>query len=486
MATHYLACDLGAESGRVMLGNLDAGRIHLEELHRFPNGPVDCHGGLHWNIEGLFAELKTGLEKAAARQLPIASISTDSWGVDYVLYDAEGRMMHPVWHYRDARTSRGVENARARVDWPTTYNETGIQFMGINTIYQLAAEPAERLGGAKQLLLIGDAFNHYCSGVARNEESLASTTQLYNPRTKAWSKKLLGALGLREEMFAPVVKSGTKLGTLRRELAAEVGLPEIEVIASCSHDTGAAVAAVPAGEGNWAYLSSGTWSLMGVESPDPVITEQSRKLNFTNELGFGGSVRLLKNIVGLWIVQECKRDWAGRGQDFDYPTLTRLASEAKPFSSLINPTDERFLGPGDMPAKIASFCKETGQPAPETPGAFVRCALESLALFYRITLEQLEALTGRKIEKLHIVGGGSQNLLLNQFAADALQIPVIAGPTECAALGNVLVQAIALGHLPSLTAARDVVRNSFEVKTVKPQAKPEWIAAFARFETFLQ
>ena len=482
MTTHYLACDLGAESGRVMLATLAGGKIALEELHRFPNGPVKEKGTLHWNIAALFAELKTGLKKAAARNLPIASISTDSWGVDYILYDADGKMLLPVWHYRDARTTRGVENVKAHVDWPTIYRETGIQFMALNTIYQLAAEPAERLAEAKQLLLIGAAFNYYCCGVAKNEESLASTTQLYNPRTKTWSKQLLGALGLREEMFAPVVPSGTKLGKLKPELAAEVGLSLIEVLASCSHDTGAAVAAVPASGENWAYLSSGTWSLIGVECPQPIITDQGREANFTNEIGFGGTVRLLKNIVGLWIVQECKREWARDGQEFDYATLTRLASEAKPFASLINPADPRFVTPDDMPAKIVAFCRETGQTAPDSPGAFVRCALESLALFYRVTLRQLEAIIGKQIEQLNIVGGGSQNSLLNQFAANSLQIPVVAGPTECTALGNVLVQAIALGHLPSLTAAREVVRNSFEVTTVKPLAAVEWDVSFERFE----
>jgi len=486
MATHYLACDLGAESGRLMLGTLEGGKIALEELHRFPNGPTKVEGALHWNIEGLFAELRAGLKKAAGRKLPIASISTDSWGVDYVLYDAEGKMMLPVWHYRDTRTAKGVESARARVDWPTIYRETGIQFMALNTIYQLASEPAERLAKAKQLLLIGDAFNHYCSGVARNEESLASTTQLYNPRAKIWSQQLLGKLGLRADLFAPVVKSGTKLGQLRKELGAEVGLSGIEVVASCSHDTGAAVAAVPASGGNWAYLSSGTWSLMGVEWPQPVITDQGRDMNFTNEIGFDGSVRLLKNIVGLWIVQECKREWARNGQDYDYDSLTQLAAEAKPFVTLINPSDERFLSPDDMPAKIVSFCKETGQPSPAGPGAFVRCVLESLALFYRFTLGQLEKLTGKKIERLHIVGGGSQNMLLNQFASNSLGLPIVAGPTECTALGNVLVQAIAHGHLPSLAAAREVVRNSFEVKTLMPTEARVWDAGYARLEKLLR
>ncbi len=486
MATHYLACDLGAESGRLMLGALDGGKITLEELHRFPNVPVKVNGGLHWNMDALFAELVTGLRKAAARKLPICSLSTDSWGVDYILYDMHGKMMSPVWHYRDARTARGVENVKARVDWPTIYSETGIQFMALNTIYQLAAEPPERLAQAKQLLLIGDAFNHHCCGAARNDESLASTTQLYNPRTKSWSQKLLAALGLREDLFAPVVPSGTKLGRLKPELAAEVGLPPIEVIASCSHDTGAAVAAVPANGEDWAYLSSGTWSLMGVESPHPIINDQGRDLNFTNEIGFGGSIRLLKNIIGLWLIQECRRDWARAGKEYDYAELGELAAESPPFVSLINPTDPRLVSPEDMPAKMAAICRETGQPVPATPGAFVRCALESLALFYRVTLRQLERLIGKNLERLHIVGGGSRNDLLNQFTANALQIPVLAGPSECTALGNVLVQSIALGHLPSLTAAREVVRNSFEVKTVMPQETAEWDRAFARFEKLLR
>jgi len=396
MATHYLACDLGAESGRIMLGTLDCGKISLEELHRFPNGPVKAaSGSLHWNMNALFTELRVGLKKAAARKLPVASFSADSWGVDYILYDERGEMMPPVWHYRDTRTANGVENVKARVDWPTIYAETGIQFMALNTIYQVAAEPSERLAKAKQLLLIGDAFNYYCCGVAKNEVSLASTTQLYNPRTQSWSKKLLGALSLREEMFAPIVPSGTKLGRLKKELAVEAGLAQIEVIAACSHDTGAAVAAVPASGQDWAYLSSGTWSLMGVEWPNPVITGKGRDANFTNEIGFGGTVRLLKNVVGLWLVQECRREWARQGTAYDYTTLTQLARDAKPFVSLINPADPRFVSPDDMPAKIAAFCKETGQPVPDSPGAFIRCALESLALVYRVTLRQLE----RVIEK---------------------------------------------------------------------------------------
>jgi rhamnulokinase len=485
MPTYYLACDLGADSGRLMLGTLADGKIILEELHRFPNGPVKTSGGLHWNIDALFAELKNGLKKGAAKNMPIASISTDSWGVDYVLHDERGQILPPVWCYRDARTASGVEKVKAKIEPSAIYAETGIQLLPINTIFQLAAEPPGRLAQAKQLLLIGDAINFFCSGVARNEVSLASTTQLYNPATKAWSEKIFAALGLREEMFAPICASGTTLGPMKKNLATEVGLPTIEVIASCSHDTGAAVAAVPASGENWAYLSSGTWSLMGVELPAPVINEQSRELGFTNEIGFGNSVRLQKNIVGLWIVQECRRHWAKEGKEYDFAALEKMAAEASSFVSLINPDDPRFLSPDNMPEKIAEFCEETRQPVPASHGAFVRCIYESLALFYCVTLRSIERLTGSQIERLHIAGGGSKDATLNQFAANALKIPVLAGPTECAALGNILIQAITLGHVPSHAAAREIVRNSFELKTFTPQDSAQWDAAAARFEKLL-
>ena len=482
MPTYYLACDLGADSGRLMLGTLADGKVSLEELHRFPNGPVNTGGALHWNIQGLLDQLKIGLKKAAEKKLPIASISTDSWGVDYVLYDERGLILSPVWCYRDSRTAGGVENVRAVVDWPSLFAETGVQFMALNTIYQLAVEPPERLAEAKQMLLIGDAFNYFCSGVARNEASLASTTQLYNPQTKHWSKKLLHALNLREEMFAPVCGSGTRLGPLKKNLAAETGLPQIEVIATCSHDTGAAVAAVPASGTNWAYLSSGTWSLMGVEWPQPVINEQARNLGFTNEIGCGDSVRLLKNIVGLWILQECRRHWAKEGKKYDFAALEELAINAPPLVSLINPDDPRFLSPDNMPKKIAEFCQDTGQPVPANHAAYVRCIYESLALFYRVTMRRLERLTGKTIETLHIVGGGSKDDVLNQLAANALKIPVLAGPSECTAFGNIMLQAIALGHVASHAAAREIIRNSVSPKTFTPRDAASWDAAAKRFE----
>jgi len=486
MTTYYLACDLGATSGRLMLGSLSNGKLALEELHRFGNGPIKVGGALHWDMNALFNELKTGLKKAAARKLPFASISTDSWGVDYILFDSQDQIIEPTFCYRDSRTEQGVKNAKARVSWETIYAETGIQFMPLNSIYQLAAESSERLARAKKLVLVGDAFNYFLSSVARNEESLASTTQLYNPRTKTWSDKLLTALGLREEMFAPIVPSGTRLGPMCKGLAAEVGLPQIEVIAACSHDTGAAVAAVPASGQNWAYLSSGTWSLIGVELPGPVITDQSRELSFTNEVGFGGTIRFLKNIVGMWIVEECRREWAQQGQNYDYKTLDQMTADAPPFGALINPNDLRFWSPDDMPDKIAAFCKETGQPVPAAPGPMLRCVYESLALLYRVMAKRLEQLVSRKIEQLHIVGGGSKNDLLNQFTANALQIPVLAGPKEATAIGNIVVQAIALGHLKSLEEARQVVRNSSEIATFHPQDTAEWQKAFQRFEKMLK
>jgi rhamnulokinase len=486
MPTHYLAFDLGAESGRLMLGTLAEGRLSLEEIHRFPNVPVKAGGALHWNMERLFEEIKAGLRKAATRKVTFASLSTDSWGVDYLLFDAHGAIIPPTFHYRDARTARGVERVRRLVSWEKIFAETGIQFMPLNTIYQLAAESPERLERAQQLLLIGDGINYLLCGVARAEQSLASTSQLYNPRTRGWSHPLLDALSLPARLFPPICSSGTPLGPLKSELAREVGLPALDVIASCSHDTGAAVAAVPAGGGQWAYLSSGTWSLMGVELAKPIITDQCRELNFTNEIGYGNSVRLLKNISGLWLVQECRRRWASDGNDYDYAALTRLAAGAPPFVSLINPADPRFLAPENMPGAIAGFCRETGQPVPATPGATIRCALESLALLYRRTLLQIEQLLGDRIQRLHIVGGGSRNALLNQFTANALQIPVLAGPVEATAAGNVLVQALALGHLPSLAAARQIVNASLEITAVEPCDMAEWQSQSERFSKLIQ
>lgn len=488
-ARHYLGIDLGAESGRVMLGSLADGRLALEEVHRFANVPIRIGDSWHWDVPALWAGIKEGLRLAAQRSLPIAGVSVDSWGLDCVLFDVRGEPITPVFHYRDPRTGRGVKTLFAKVPWEQVFAETGIQFMPINHLYHLAAESPERLACATQIVPIGDAFNYFLSGVARAEVSIASTTQLYNPRTRTWSRPLLTALGLAPEKFPPLVEPGTRLGRLKAQLAQETGLSaDVEVIATCTHDTGAAVAGVPTSTQppassllDWAYLSSGTWSLLGLELGAPILSDRCRELNFTNEIGFGGTVRLLKNIVGLWLVQECRREWARASRDFDYAVLTQLAAEAEPFRSLINPADPRFTQADAMPERIAAYCQETRQPVPEIPGQFIRCALESLALQYRRVLRQAEELAGAKVARLHIVGGGSKNALLNQFAADACGIPALAGPAEATAIGNILVQAIALGDLPSLAAGRAVVAASFPPEQFTPRDEAAWNAAWERF-----
>jgi len=479
---NYLACDLGAESGRLMLGRLGNGRISLEEVYRFPNVPLQVNGSLCWDIAALWSEFQNGLRKAGALGIPIHSISTDSWGLDYVLLDASDKLIEPTFHYRDSRTTRGVANLTTKIDWPTLFGETGIQFMPINTVYQLAAESPERLKRARKLLMIADAFNFFLSGVPRSEESLASTSAIYNPRTRGWSPKVIGALEMPADVFAPIVHSGSSLGSLKPKIRDETRLANINVLASCSHDTGAAVAAVPACGASWAYISSGTWSLMGVERTQPVLTDACRELNFTNEIGFAGTVRLLKNIVGLWIVQECRREWARQDRDHDYATLTQKAAAAPPLRPLINPADPRFIAPGDMPKRISDYCVESGQMPPDGVGETVRCALESLALQYRRSLREIERLTGERIGQLHIVGGGSQNQLLNQFTANATGIPVIAGPVEATALGNITVQAITSGELSSLEDARALIAASFEMEIFEPQKQELWDSAAARFE----
>jgi rhamnulokinase len=465
-----------------MLGELSKGKLSLLEVHRFANVPVKDKSSLYWDIPKLYQELLVGLRKAGARGDDLASVSCDSWGVDYMLFARDGELIPPVYHYRDPRGETGMKQFLKHVPWETIYAETGIQQMPLNTIFQLAAEDPKRLRAAHQLLSIGDGFNFLFSGVAKMDVSMASTTQLYNPVAKDWSAKLTHALKLPPKLLPPLVPSGTVLGPLRPEVAEETGLGEdVQVAASCTHDTAAAVAALPASGEDWAFLSSGTWSLMGVELKEPLINARARELNFTNEMGYGHSVRLLKNIAGLWLVQECKRYWADREQDLDYGVLTHLGASSAPFESIINVSDPRFLSPGDMPEKIAAFCRETHQPVPRKPGQFVRCILESLALCYRRTLQELETLTGRKIQRLHLVGGGAKNALLNHFTANALQIPVVIGPGEATSAGNILVQALALGHLSSLAEARQIVRHSTPGEIINPQSV-SWQAAYERLE----
>jgi len=486
---HYLAIDLGAESGRVMLGTLLEGRLTLEEIHRFSNGAVVVNGSRRWDLLHLYAEIVEGLKKAGARELPIRSLSSDSWGVDYALMKGNEPFLSTPYQYRDERTDGAYE--KMPVTRGEIYAATGIQFMTINTICQLHTDLLQRpeiMNFADRFLLIGDLVNHLLGGDPVAEASLASTTQLFDPSTMDWARQLITRLGLPGEIFPKVVPSGTAIGTLTPELRSETRLGEVRVIATCSHDTGAAVAAVPASdEPGWAYLSSGTWSLLGVESATPVLTEEARTLNFTNEVGYGGTVRLLKNIAGLWILQECMRFWRESGHDHTYADLVDLALKAPALVSLINPADPRFLrsggttASGGMPARITEYCLETSQSVPESVGAIARCILESLSLLYRKSLSELEQLTGQKINRLHIVGGGTRNDLLNQCAANATNRKVITGPVEATAAGNILIQALAGGAVSSLTEARQIVARSFPQNTYTPQDAPVWEAAYQRF-----
>lgn len=481
----YIACDLGAGSGRVILGRLRDGRLALEEVHRFVSPPVKLRGTLRWNVIGIFEELKTGLRKIAeAGTTAPSSVSVDSWGVDYVLMNAREPMLGLPYHYRDARTDEPFAAALREPGREVIFSETGIQFMPLNTLYQLIAECGQNgdvLAAADKFLNIADYMNYLLCGVGKAERSLASTTQLYNPVARGWSQKLAGIFGFPARIFPEIVPSGTRLGPLLPEVREETGLPEINVIASCSHDTGAAVAAVPASGDDWAFLSSGTWSLIGVELPAPLLSDEARARNFTNEAGYGGTTRFLKNIIGMWLLQECQRTWRRQGKNLGYDELTREADAAEPFRSLINPNAARFAKPDEMPEKIAAFCRESSQPAPETPGQFARCVLESLALLYGRMLGELEHLTARSIRRLHIVGGGSQSRLLNQFAADATGRVVLAGPVEATAAGNVLIQAITLDHAATLQEAREIVRASFPVETFEPRAPEKWNGPHERF-----
>ena len=472
MTSHYLAVDLGAESGRVMLGTLVEDVLTFEEIHRFPNGIVVRGEGLFWDLAHLEKEILAGFDKAGRRNLPVSGISTDSWALDYVLLDVEGNSLVESRCYRDPRNAESLPRVLKKLPFADLYAETGIQLLAINTLFQLEVakhDDADLFFRAHHLLLIADYFNHRFSGVSVCDQSLASTTQLYNPQRQAWSKKIISTLGLPEAVFPQIVPSGTVLGPVIESLRQNKSLADAKVIATCSHDTGAAIAALPImSKADWAYISSGTWSLLGTELVSPVMTEAAREAGFTNEVGWGGAIRFLKNIVGLWIVQECCRSWQAAGHSYSYDELTQLAQAAGPAAAHINVNDPRFVSPGQMPEKIATFCRDMNQPMPESPGQIIRTVLESLALFYARTLAQLEEVTGRKFAVLHIVGGGSRNDLLNQLTANATGITVVAGPVEATAIGNILIQALALGHIESADHLRSIVAASFPTRLWKP------------------
>ncbi len=485
-ARRFLAIDLGAESGRGVLGVLDGDRLNTTEIHRFPNPPVRLFGHWHWNVFRLFDEVKAALARAAA-EVPggVESVGVDSWGVDFGLLARDGSLLGLPFCYRDPRTQGAMEEFLKIVPRERVYELTGIQFLPFNTLYQVYAmvrDHSPLLDAASDLLFMPDIFNYVLCGVKASEFTMATTSQFFNPRTGEWNWGFFEEVGLSKRILQNVVAPGTFLGALRREVAEETGHPEIPVIATASHDTGAAVAAVPAEGTGWAYISSGTWSLVGVEEKEPIITARALAANFTNEGGVGGTFRFLKNVTGLWLLQQCRKTWS-RDLALGYDELVAGASEAPPFTALVDPDAPDFLHPPDMPAALGDYWRRTGQTEPPTRAGVTRAILESLALKYRLTLDELRDVTGRAIDRIHIIGGGAQNRLLCQFTADATGLPVIAGPTEGTAVGNCLVQAMALGAVKSLPELRAVVRASMDLSRFDPRMTGEWRNAYERFRS---
>ncbi len=478
----FLAIDLGAESGRGFIGTFDGQQIGLEVVHRFPNGGIRVLDSLHWDLLFLWKEIKQTLSMCT--DVGLTSIGVDTWGVDFGLIDASGQLLGMPHHYRDERTDGMLEAACERMPKAEIFEQTGAQFMQINTLYQLLSmvlTESPLLQVARTFLTIPDLINFWLTGRKVSEFTNATTTQLFNPRTANWSKPVCDCLQIPSEILPEIIFPGEEIGELLPSVSQETGLSSISIVAPACHDTGSAVAAVPASGDNWAYISSGTWSLMGVELNSPMITDQALALNFTNEGGVNRTSRFLKNIMGLWLVQECRRTWAQQGDEMGYDQMTQLAREAPAFSVLIDPDDTVFLPAGDMPKRIVDYCQQTGQTPPSTPGAIVRCALESLAFKYRWTLEQIETVCNRQIDTVHIVGGGTQNRLLCQFTADATGRQVIAGPVEATAIGNIAVQAIAAKEIGSLTEARQIIKKTFQMQIYEPTETEQWDQVYQRF-----
>lgn len=481
MTKHYFAVDLGATSGRTILGHFnDKGDIEMEELNRFPNQLIPCGGHFYWDILELFRHVVEGLKIAASKGVEIASIGIDTWGVDFVLFGKDGNMLRLPFSYRDSHTVGAPAELFKRMPRSEMYAKTGIQIMDFNSIFQLDAmrrNGDSALEVADKMLFVPDALVYFLTGKAVTEYTIASTGQILDAEKRDFDADVLALVGLSAEKFGPMVYPGDVIGTLTEEVQALTGLGAVPVVAVGEHDTASAVAAVPAATSNFAYLSSGTWSLMGVETQAPVITELSSQLNYTNEGGVYGTIRLLKNICGMWLLERCRLNW----KDADYGTLIAEAEKAEPFRSLINPNSPVFANPANMEQAIKDYCKDSGQPVPEERGQIVRCIFESLALCYRFTLDNLRSLADHPIEVLHIIGGGSRNALLNQFTANAIGIPVVAGPVEATALGNMMVQAIADGQAESIAALRASMSQSDTLQRFAPQNQDAWEAAYQKY-----
>ncbi len=480
-----LSFDFGASSGRAILGTIENGVLKQEEMHRFSNDPVEINGTFHWDVLRLFFEIKQGILKCVnSGHTDIDSIGIDTWGVDVGFLDKNGRLLGNPFHYRDTITEGIVEKATEVMPKIELYAETGIQFMNFNTLFQLHAMKLNDYipyKNADKMLFVPDLLTYFLTGEKITEYSIASTSQLLNAEQKTWSDEVIKAFEINKDILCDIVKPGTIVGKLTKELADELGCNQIPVVAVAGHDTASAVAAVPAQGENYGYISCGTWSLLGVEIDKPVTDDDAYNANFTNEGGVFDKIRYLKNIIGLWLIQECKRHWDRRGVGKSFAELETLARAEQPFKCFIDPTDERFMPPKNMPARIQAYCEETNQPVPENQGQIIRCIVESLAMTYRLAFDNLEKQIGRPIDTVNMIGGGIKDKMLCQFTAEATQRKVVAGPTEATAMGNLLMQAYALGEVKDLSELRQIVKNSTPLDVYEPTDKVAWENAYQRF-----
>lgn len=483
MTKRVLAFDFGASSGRAIIGCFDGDKITLEEVHRFSNDPVSVGGTVYWDVLRLFYEIKQGIIKAKIAG-GFDSIGIDTWGVDFGLIDSEGKLMENPVHYRDARTVGLVDEAFKTMPKEKLYGITGIQFMELNTLFQLISLKKYRpwmLERADKMLFMPDLFGYMLTGKMCAEYSIASTSQLIDLDKKTWSKEILDAFGIKESVFAPLVQPGTVLGELSKEVCEECGVDPVPVISVCGHDTQSAITSVPCEDGDFAFLSSGTWSLFGTELDKPIVNETSMNINITNEGGFDGSTGFLKNIIGLWLIQESRRQWKREGKEYSYADLEKLALAAEPFKCFIDPDAPEFVPHGNIPERVREFCRKTGQYVPETVGEIMRCIYESLAMKYRLTFEKLRECTERDYPVIHVIGGGTKDGLLCQMTANSCDRTVKAGPIEATVMGNVAVQLMSDGSVENIGQARKIVADSSELKTFEPKDTDKWAGAYEDF-----
>ena len=489
--TKVLAFDFGASSGRAMLFTFDGEQLSIEEMHRFSNDPVMIGKSFHWDILRLFFEIKQGINKTVlAGHNDIAAIGIDTWGVDFGLFDKNGKLLGNPYHYRDTRTNGMIELADQTIGKKYIFDKTGLQFNFFNTLFQFMAMKQDNdplLEIADKMLFIPDIFNYLLTGEMKNEYSIASTSQLLNVKTKQWDKELMEKAGIPTDIFGDIVMPGTIIGALSDEICEELGCPKIPVIAVGSHDTASAVASVPVTEDyRYAYISTGTWALMGSELDAPNVTDDTFRYNFTNEGGVCDKIRFLKNIMGLWIIQESKRQWAREGKNFSFDDLEKAAWAAEPFRSFIDPDCEDFATPGNMPKRICEYCKRTGQPVPENEGEIIRCIAQSLAFKFRMVVDAIEDITKEPLSAVHMVGGGIKDTMVCRFTASATGKTVLAGPVEATSTGNALMQLMALGKISSLTEGRKIVKNSFPIKTYQPEDAESWNQAYEAYKKIVK